>query len=132
MKQEGNWMKAYHNGVVGSGDERDEEGQHHVDEQRDKGVKVDLAEDPHQRAALLHLGERYKHVVSVDQREEALRHHGQGAELYTQHTLLTSRQVASVQYLNEAMTRRKEAQAFFIMLSEQFKHFVKICILAMN
>lgn len=83
-------MKPYHNGVVGSGDQRDEEGQHHVDEQRDKGVKVDLAEDPHQRAALLHLGERYKHVVSVDQREEALGHHGQGAELYTQHTLLKS------------------------------------------
>ena len=74
-------MKAYHNGVVGSGDECDEEGQNHVDEEGNEGVKVHLAEDPHQCAALLHLSKRYKHVVSVDQREQALRHRGQGAEL---------------------------------------------------
>lgn len=70
-----------HNGVVGSGDERDEEGQHHVDEEGDEGVEVDLAEDPHQRATVLHLSERDKHVVPVDQRKQALRHHGQGAKL---------------------------------------------------
>lgn len=62
----------YHNGVVGSGDECDEEGQHHVDEEGDEGVEVDLAEDPHQRAAPLHLSERDEHVVSVDQRKQAL------------------------------------------------------------
>ncbi len=77
------WMKPYHNGVVGSRDECNEEGQHHVDEEGDKGVEVDLAEDPHQRAAVLHLSKRYKHVVPVDQRKQALWHHGQGAKLYT-------------------------------------------------
>lgn len=65
-------MKLYHDGVVGSSDECDEEGQHHVDKEGDEGVKVDLAEDPHQCAALLHLRERHKHVVAVDQREQAL------------------------------------------------------------
>lgn len=65
-------MKPYHNSVVGSGDECNEEGQHHVDEERDEGVEVDLAENPDQRPALLHLSKRYKHVISVDQREQAL------------------------------------------------------------
>lgn len=64
--------KAYHNRIIGSGDECNEEGQHHVDEERDKGVKVDLAEDPHHCPTLLHLSKRYKHVVSVYQREQAL------------------------------------------------------------
>lgn len=58
-------LEAYHNGVVGSGDECDEKGQHHVDEERDKGVQIDLAEDPHHRPTLFHLSERYKHVVSI-------------------------------------------------------------------
>lgn len=70
-----------HDSVVGSGDECDEEGQHHVDEERDEGVQVDLAKDPHQRTAVLHLGKCHKHVISIYQREQALRHHGQGAEL---------------------------------------------------
>lgn len=74
-------MKAYHNSIIGSGDKCNEEGQHHVDEERDKGVKVDLAEDPHHCPTLLHLGKRYKHVVSVYQREQALWHHGQRAKL---------------------------------------------------
>lgn len=65
-------MRSYRNSVVGSSDECDEKGQHHVDEEGDKGVKVDLAEDPHQRTALLHLRKCHKHVVAVYQREEAL------------------------------------------------------------
>ncbi len=62
-------------------DECNEEGEHHVDEEGDEGVKVELAEDPHQCAALLHFSKRYKHVISVDQREKALWHHGQRAKL---------------------------------------------------
>lgn len=54
-------------GLVGSRDEGDEQGQHHVDEEGDEGVQVHLAEQPHQRAGLLHLGERHKHVVTVDE-----------------------------------------------------------------
>lgn len=68
-------------GLVGSCDEGNEQRQHHVYEEGDEGVEVDLAEQPHQRAGLLHLGERHKHVVAVDEGEEALGHHGQGAEL---------------------------------------------------
>lgn len=79
--QKQNGLRAYHNRVVGSSDECNEEGQHHVDEEWDEGVKVDLAEDPHQCPTLFHLRKRHKHVVAVDQREEALRHHGQRAEL---------------------------------------------------
>lgn len=43
--------------------------------------KTHLAEGPDQCAALLHATEGDKHVVSVYQREKALRHHGQRAEL---------------------------------------------------
>lgn len=68
-------------GVVGSGDEGDEERQHHVDEERDEGVEIDLTKKPHQCPAALHLGERGKHVVSVYQREQTLRHGGERAEL---------------------------------------------------
>ena len=75
----------YHDGVVGSGDECDEEGQHHVDEEGDEGVEVDLTEDPHQGAAPLHLSKRHKHVVPVDEREQALGNRGQGAELGRKH-----------------------------------------------
>lgn len=76
-------QQLYHDGVISSGDECDEEWQHHVDEEGNEGVKVDLAEGPHQRAAVLHLSECYKHVVSIDQRKQALWHHGQGAKLDT-------------------------------------------------
>jgi len=74
---------AYHDGVVGPGDEGDEERQHHVDEEGDEGVQVHLAEDPHQRAAVLHLREGDEHVIAVDQGEQTLGHHGERAELHT-------------------------------------------------
>lgn len=83
MYQKQNWLRAYRDRVVGSSDECDEKGQHHVDEEWDEGVKVDLAEDPHQCPTLFHLRKCHKHVVAIDQREEALRHHGQWAELWT-------------------------------------------------
>lgn len=59
-------------GVVGVGDDCDEEAEDHVDEERHKAVEVDSAENPHEAALLLHVLEGGKHVVSVDQREEAL------------------------------------------------------------
>lgn len=71
-------------GVVGTGDECNEETQHHVDEEADEGVEVELGEEPHQAAVTLlglHGCECHKHVVSVDEREETLGHHGQRAEL---------------------------------------------------
>ena len=71
-------------GVVGSSDECDEETQHHVDEEADEGVEVELGEEPHQATATLlglHGCERHKHVVPVDERKQTLRNHGQRAEL---------------------------------------------------
>lgn len=56
----------YLDGLVGSCDEGNEQRQHHVYEEGDEGVQVHLAEEPHQRAGLLHLGKRHKHVVAVD------------------------------------------------------------------
>ena len=74
-------LTSYLNGLVGSCDESNEQRKHHVDEERDEGVQVNLAEQPHQSAALLHPCERHKHVVPVDKGEQAFWHHGQGAEL---------------------------------------------------
>lgn len=73
-------------GLVSAGDERDEQRQDHVDEERDEGVQVDLAEQPHQGAAVLHFSKRHEHVVPVNQGEEALRHHGQRPELHVVRT----------------------------------------------
>lgn len=78
------WAGADLDGVVGSSDERDEEAQHHVDEEADEGVEVELGEEPDEAAPALlslHCGERHEHVVPVDEREQALRHHGQRAKL---------------------------------------------------
>ena len=71
----------YLDGLVGAGDEGDEERQHHVDEEGDEGVEVDLAEDPDQGAAALQAGEGHEHVVAVDEREQTLGHTGQSPEL---------------------------------------------------
>lgn len=67
-------------GVVGACDECDEETEHHVDEQADEGVQVELREEPDQAAAALlrlHGREGHEHVIPVDEREQALGHHGQ-------------------------------------------------------
>ena len=74
----------YLDGLVRPGDKGDEERQHHVDEEGDEGVEVDLAEDPHQRAAALQAGEGHEHVVAVDEREQTLGHTGQSPELRSQ------------------------------------------------
>ena len=61
-------------GVVGACDERDEETEHHVDEQADEGVQVELREEPDQAAAALlrlHGREGHEHVIPVDEREQA-------------------------------------------------------------
>lgn len=59
-------------GVIGISDKGDEEAEDHVDEERDEGVEVDSAEKPHQVTLLLHVLEGGIHVISVDQREQAL------------------------------------------------------------
>lgn len=74
----------YLDGLVGVGDQGDEEAEHHVDEERDEGVQVTTTEQPHQVALLLHVLKGGEHVVSVDQGEQTLRHRVQGTELQTQ------------------------------------------------
>lgn len=57
-------------GVVGPSDERDEEAKHHVDEEADEGVQVELGEEPDQAAATLlglHRCKCHEHVVPVDE-----------------------------------------------------------------
>lgn len=63
---------SYLDGLVGSCYKGNEQRQHHVYEKGDESVQVHLAKQPHQRAGLLHLGERHKHVVAVNEGEEAL------------------------------------------------------------
>lgn len=60
------------NSLVGPSDESNEQRQDHVDEQGDESVEVELAERPNQSAALLHLRERHKHVVPINEGEQAL------------------------------------------------------------
>lgn len=61
-------------GLVGAGDQSNEEAEDHVDEEADKSIQVELAKEPHQVAVLLHCGKGHKHVVPIDEGEEALRH----------------------------------------------------------
>lgn len=74
-------IRKYLDGLVGVGDEGDEERQHHVDEQRDEGVEVGPAEEPHQSVFVLQLGEGGEHVVAVQQGKKALRHATQSLKL---------------------------------------------------
>lgn len=68
-------------GFIGASDEGDEEAEHHVDEETDEAVQVDLAEQPNQRTLLPHVCERHKHVVPIDEREQTLRDHRERSEL---------------------------------------------------
>lgn len=77
-------------GVVGVGDDGDEEAEDHVDEKRHKGVEVDPAESPHQAALLLHVLKGGEHVVSVDQREQTFWHRVQGPKLESGKRLVSS------------------------------------------
>lgn len=74
---------AYLDGLIGISNEGDEERQHHVDEQRDEGVEVRPAEEPHQNIFVLQLGEGGEHVVSVQQREQTLCHTTQALKLHS-------------------------------------------------
>ena len=77
-------------GVVGVGDEGDEEAEDHVDEERNKGVEVDPAESPHQAALLLHVLKGGEHIVSVDQREQTFWHCVQRPKLESRERLVSS------------------------------------------
>lgn len=63
---------SYLNGLIRSCDESNKQRQHHVDEERDEGVQVNLTEEPHQSTAFLHLRECHEHVVPVNEGEQAL------------------------------------------------------------
>lgn len=77
-------------GVIGVGNDGDEEAEDHVDEERHKSVEVDPAESPHQAALLLHVLKGGEHVISVDQREQTLWHRVQGPKLESGERLISS------------------------------------------
>lgn len=68
-------------GLVGVGDERDEEAEHHVDEDGDEGVEVEPAEKPHRVTLVSHPQEGVVHVVAIDERKEARHHFGRCSKL---------------------------------------------------
>lgn len=104
-------VKSHLDGVVGVGDDRDEKAEDHVDEERHKGVEVNPAEDPHHAVLVLHVLEGGKHVVSVDQGEEALGYSVQGPELRQReqrdHLLLSQRPSDTVQPKKSENTCKK-------------------------
>lgn len=68
-------------GLVGVGNQRDEEAEHHVDEDGDEGVEVKSAEKPHRVTCVSHTQEGAVYVVAIDERKEALRRLGQCSKL---------------------------------------------------
>lgn len=86
------WCK-YLDGLVGVGYKSDKERQHHVDEQRDEGVQVSPTEEPHQGVFVLKLGEGGEHVVSIQQREQALCHETQALKLQRKREMTVQRAV---------------------------------------
>ena len=68
-------------GLVGVRDERDEHTEHHVDEEGDEDIEVDLGEDPGREGHPVHLNVRVEHVVPVEEGEQALRRGGRVPEL---------------------------------------------------
>lgn len=75
-------------GLVGVGDESDEEAQHHVDEERDEGVEIEPAEKPDHVALVSHLEEGSIHVVPIDQWEQTLAHLCKWPELEKQNDFM--------------------------------------------
>lgn len=70
-------------GLIGVGNEGDEEAEHHIDEEGDEGVQVKSAEKPHHVTLVSHPQESGVHVVAVEEREEALGHFVQRSKLKT-------------------------------------------------
>lgn len=58
--------------LVGIHDDGDEETQYHINEERNEAVEVDAGEPPHHRILPRGGGEGGKHVVSIDERVQAL------------------------------------------------------------
>ena len=57
--------------LVSITDDSNEQAEHHIDEQRNEGVQVKLAENPHSITLCVHLSKSHEHVISIDQREHA-------------------------------------------------------------
>lgn len=70
-------------GLVGVGNEGDEEAEHHIDEEGDEGVEVKSAEKPHHVTLVSHPPESGVHVIAIEEREEALGHFVQRSKLKT-------------------------------------------------
>ena len=72
---------AHMQGLVGVGDQGDEHGQHHIDEQSDEDIEVDFGEDVGSSGCCGHSLVSSKHVVPIDKGEQTLRGHKGVTEL---------------------------------------------------
>lgn len=70
-------------GLVGVGNEGDEEAENHVDEEGDEGIEVKSAEKPHHVTLVSQPQESGVHVITIDEREEALGHFVKCSKLKT-------------------------------------------------
>ena len=57
----------YLDSFVGITDDSNEQAKHHIDEQRNEGIQVKLAENPHCITLRVHLSKSHEHVISIDQ-----------------------------------------------------------------
>ena len=70
-------------GLVRVHDDRDEDTEDDIDEEADEDVEVDAAVPPRVRVLITDRFKRIVHVVSVDEREQALARRTEVAELKT-------------------------------------------------
>lgn len=68
-------------GFVRVSDKSYEQTEHHVDEDRDEGIEVESAEEPHHVGFVSHPQKGGKHIITIEEREEALCHFSQCSEL---------------------------------------------------
>ena len=59
-------VSSYLNSLVRITDDTNEQAENHVNEERNKRIEVDLAENPGGVALSIHLSKRHEHVVTID------------------------------------------------------------------
>ena len=68
--------------LIGVWDERDEDREDHIDEQRNEDIEVDLGENPGSIRWIRHHDIGVVHVITIDKGEETLRGDARSSELY--------------------------------------------------
>ena len=63
-------ISTYFKSLVRVPNDTDKGAQYDIDEQRDKGIYVYLAEHPYRGTSLAHMGKSWVHIVPVQQRKQ--------------------------------------------------------------